>query len=135
MLDSVFRNISRAGWVIGAFSLIIGGFGIANIMFVSVQERMSQIGIQKALGARRYVIMTQFMAEASFLSLAGGIAGILLVFLVSLPVNAFSDSLMLTLSIDNVLTGMLVAVVIGLLSGLLPAWKAATLDPVKAICA
>ena len=79
--------------------------------------------------------MTQFMAEASFLSLAGGIAGILLVFLVSLPVNAFSDSLMLTLSIDNVLTGMLVAVVIGLLSGLLPAWKAATLDPVKAICA
>ena len=71
MLDSVFRGISKAGWIIGAFSLIIGGFGIANIMFVSVQERMSQIGIQKALGAKRYVILTQFMVEASFLSSPG----------------------------------------------------------------
>ena len=135
MLDSVFRGISRAGWIIGAFSLIIGGFGIANIMFVSVQERMSQIGIQKALGAKRYVILTQFMVEASFLSLAGGLTGILLVLLVSIPVNAVSDVLTITLSPDNALAGMLIAVVLGILSGLLPAWKAATLDPVKAICA
>ena len=135
MLDSVFRGISRAGWIIGAFSLIIGGFGIANIMFVSVQERMSQIGIQKALGAKRYVILTQFMVEASFLSLAGGLTGILLVLLVSIPVNAVSDVLTITLSIDNALAGMLISVVLGILSGLLPAWKAATLDPVKAICA
>ena len=133
MLDSVFRGISRAGWIIGAFSLIIGGFGIANIMFVSVQERMSQIGIQKALGAKRYVILTQFMVEASFLSLAGGLTGILLVLLVSIPVNAVSDVLTITLSIDNALAGMLISVVLGILSGLLPAWKAATLDPVLAI--
>ena len=129
MLDTVFSGIARAGWIIGAFSLIIGGFGIANIMFVSVQERMSQIGIQKALGARRYVIMTQFMVEASFLSLAGGLTGILLVLLVS----AFSQSFTISVSLDNALGGMLIAVALGILSGLIPAWKAATADPVQAI--
>lgn len=133
MLDSVFRGISKAGWIIGAFSLIIGGFGIANIMFVSVQERMSQIGIQKALGAKRYVILTQFMVEASFLSLAGGLVGILLVFLISIPVNAVSEYFTITLSPDNALAGILIAVVLGILSGLIPAWKAATVDPVRAI--
>ena len=133
MLDSVFRGISKAGWIIGAFSLIIGGFGIANIMFVSVQERMNQIGIQKALGAKRYVILTQFMVEASFLSLAGGLTGILLVLLVSLPVNAFSHSFTISMSLDNALSGMLISVALGILSGLLPAWKAASLDPVQAI--
>lgn len=133
MLDSVFRGISKAGWIIGAFSLIIGGFGIANIMFVSVQERMNQIGIQKALGAKRYVILTQFMVEASFLSLAGGLVGILLVFLISIPVNAVSEYFTITLSLDNAIAGMLIAVVLGILSGLIPAWKAATVDPVRAI--
>lgn len=133
MLDSVFRGISKAGWIIGAFSLIIGGFGIANIMFVSVQERMNQIGIQKALGAKRYVILTQFMVEASFLSLAGGLVGILLVFLISIPVNAVSEYFTITLSPDNAIAGMLIAVVLGILSGLIPAWKAATVDPVRAI--
>lgn len=133
MLDSVFRSLSRAGWIIGAFSLIIGGFGIANIMFVSVQERMSQIGIQKALGAKRYVILTQFMVEASFLSLAGGLVGILLVFLVSVPVNAVSEHFTISLSLDNAVAGMLIAAVLGILSGLIPAWKAATVDPVRAI--
>ncbi len=133
MLDSVFRGISKAGWIIGAFSLIIGGFGIANIMFVSVQERMNQIGIQKALGAKRYVILTQFMVEASFLSLAGGLVGILLVFLISIPVNAVSEYFTITISPDNAIAGMLIAVVLGILSGLIPAWKAATVDPVRAI--
>lgn len=133
MLDYVFRGISKAGWIIGAFSLIIGGFGIANIMFVSVQERMNQIGIQKALGAKRYVILTQFMVEASFLSLAGGLVGILLVFLISIPVNAVSEYFTITLSLDNAIAGMLIAVVLGILSGLIPAWKAATVDPVRAI--
>lgn len=133
MLDSVFRGISKAGWIIGAFSLIIGGFGIANIMFVSVQERMNQIGIQKALGAKRYVILTQFMVEASFLSLAGGLVGIFLVFLISIPVNAVSEYFTITLSLDNAIAGMLIAVVLGILSGLIPAWKAATVDPVRAI--
>ena len=133
MLDSVFRGISKAGWIIGAFSLIIGGFGIANIMFVSVQERMNQIGIQKALGAKRYVILTQFMVEASFLSLAGGLVGIFLVFLISIPVNAASEYFTITLSPDNALAGILIAVVLGILSGLIPAWKAATVDPVRAI--
>lgn len=129
MLDSVFRGISKAGWIIGAFSLIIGGFGIANIMFVSVQERMNQIGIQKALGAKRYVILTQFMVEASFLSLAGGLVGIFLVFLISIPVNAVSEYFTITLSLDNAIAGMLIAVVLGILSGLIPAWKALPSTP------
>ncbi|HIZ84883.1 MAG TPA: ABC transporter permease [Candidatus Coprenecus stercoravium] len=133
MLDDVFAGISRAGWIIGAFSLLIGGFGIANIMFVSVQERMSQIGIQKALGAKRYVILTQFMVEASFLSLAGGLVGILLVFLLSMPVNAVAGYFTIHISVSNVFSGMLIAVVLGILSGLIPAWKAASLDPVQAI--
>lgn len=129
MLDSVFRGISKAGWIIGAFSLIIGGFGIANIMFVSVQERMNQIGIQKALGAKRYVILTQFMVEASFLSLAGGLVGIFLVFLISIPLNAVSEYFTITLSLDNAIAGMLIAVVLGILSGLIPAWKALPSTP------
>ena len=133
MLDSVFRGISKAGWIIGAFSLIIGGFGIANIMFVSVQERMSQIGIQKALGAKRYVILTQFMVEASFLSLAGGLVGILLVFLISIPVNAVSEYFTIPPPPANALAAMLIAAAPGILPGLIPAWKAATVDPVRAI--
>ena len=79
------------------------------------------------------MILTQFMVEASFLSLAGGLVGILLVFLISIPVNAASEYFTITLSPDNALAGMLIAVVLGILSGLIPAWKAATVDPVRAI--
>lgn len=135
MLDDVFAGISRAGWIIGAFSLLIGGFGIANIMFVSVQERIGQTGIQRALGARRYVILVQFLVEAIILSLAGGLIGILLVFFVSIPVNALSGSFTVTVSVGNAVAGMAISMVIGLLSGIIPAWKAALLDPVRAISA
>lgn len=129
MLDSVFSGISRAGLIIGAFSLLIGGFGIANIMFVSVQERMRQTGIQKALGARRVFILLQFLAESSFLSLAGGLAGVFLVLLVSLPFNALSGQFKVAVSPDNAIAGILVAVVLGAVSGFVPAWKAASSDP------
>lgn len=133
MLDSVFSGISRAGWIIGAFSLVIGGFGIANIMFVSVSERTRQTGIQKALGARKYAIISQFLAESSFLSVAGGVTGVLLVILATVPVNALSGQFRITVSPDNALCGILISAVLGIVSGLIPAWKAASADPVSSI--
>ncbi len=131
-VQQVFSMINVVGWIIAGFSLLIGGFGIANIMFVSVKERTNIIGIQKALGAKKYVIMAQFLVEAAVLAVAGGIIGILLV-LVGVLVIPESESFTLTLSIANILWGVLIASIIGLLAGLIPAWQAASLNPVDAI--
>lgn len=131
-MDSVFKVINMAGWVIGGFSLLIGGFGIANIMFVSVKERTNQIGIQKALGAKRYVIMTQFLVEAAVLSIAGGLLGILMVWVASFFMKD-NPSFPVVMSVQNAAAGLLIALVIGIISGIIPAYAAAKLDPVKAI--
>ncbi len=133
MFDSIFSKIMLGGWVIGAFSLLIGCFGIANIMFVSVQERINQIGIQKALGAKKYVIVTQFLVESSFFSFIGGLLGILMVAGIVSAVNAVTDVFTITFSLENAVQGMLIAIIIGVLSGILPALKAANLRPVDAI--
>lgn len=130
--EDVFSSVSLAGWIIGAFSLLIGGFGIANIMFVSVRERMNQIGIQKALGAKKYVILTQYLVEASVLSVAGGLIGMLLVWVLFLILNSFSD-LVFEISLFNAVNGMVISIVIGVLAGIIPAYQAATVEPVKAI--
>lgn len=129
-IGSVFAVISLAGWVIGSFSILVGGFGIANIMFVSVKERTNIIGIQKSLGAKNFFILFQFLFEAVFLSLLGGLFGILLVYLLSF---VSLGSLDLTLSSGNVILGVGVSVIIGTLSGIVPAWMASKLDPVIAI--
>ena len=130
MVTGVFSVVKLVGAVIGSFAILIGGFGIANIMFVSVRERTNQIGIQKSLGAKRYFILLQFLFEAVFLSLLGGLAGLLLVY----PLTLISlGSLELVLTLENVVVGLGLAVVIGLISGLLPAWSAARMDPVTAI--
>lgn len=131
-VQQVFSMINAVGWVIAGFSLLIGGFGIANIMFVSVKERTNIIGIQKALGAKKYVIMLQFLVEAAVLAVAGGIIGILLVLLGVLLIPE-TESFTLTLSAANILYGVMIASVIGLLAGLIPAWSAASLNPVDAI--
>ena len=131
-VGQVFSMINLVGWVIAGFSLLIGGFGIANIMFVSVKERTNIIGIQKALGAKKYVIMVQFLTEAALLAIAGGVIGILLVLLGVLVIPE-SESFTLTLSAGNILWGLLISTVIGLLAGLIPAWVAASLNPVDAI--
>ena len=131
-VGQVFSMINLVGWVIAGFSLLIGGFGIANIMFVSVKERTNIIGIQKALGAKKYVIMVQFLVEAALLAIAGGVIGILLVLLGVLVIPE-SESFTLTLSAGNILWGLLISTVIGLLAGLIPAWVAASLNPVDAI--
>ncbi len=130
--DSLFAVISLAGWIIGGFSILVGGFGIANIMFVSVRERTSIIGIQKALGAKNYFILWQFLFEAVMLSLMGGAVGLLLVFTGTAIVASIFDIDFL-LSTGNILLGLNVSAIIGLVSGFMPAWSAARLDPVEAI--
>lgn len=130
--DQLFQVIAVVGWVIGGFSLLVGGFGIANIMFVSVKERTSIIGIQKSLGAKNYFILFQFLFEAIFLSLLGGIVGLLIVYILTLIVsNAFEMDLILTRG--NILLGIGVSAFIGFVSGLIPAWIASRLDPVEAM--
>ncbi|MEI6576426.1 MAG: ABC transporter permease [Bacteroidota bacterium] len=128
----LFSVIAMVGWIIGGFSLLVGGFGIANIMFVSVKERTNIIGIQKALGAKNYFILLQFLFEAVFLSLFGGIVGLLLIFIGTLVVNYAAD-MNLILTQGNIILGMTVAGLIGLVSGILPAWSASRLNPVDAI--
>lgn len=129
-IGSTFDVIGLAGWVIGGFSILVGGFGIANIMFVSVRERTNIIGIQKSLGAKNYFILFQFLFESVFLSVIGGGVGILLVWLLSF---VSLGSLELTLSLSNVALGLGVSAIIGMASGIIPAAMAARLDPVIAI--
>ena len=130
--DQLFSVVAIVGWIIGGFSLLVGGFGIANIMFVSVKERTSQIGIQKSMGAKNYFILQQFLFEAVFLSLFGGIVGLLLIFIITLLISVIMDmNLILTLS--NIALGIGVSGLIGLVSGFLPAWSASRLDPVEAM--
>ena len=130
--DSLFSVISLVGWIIGGFSLLVGGFGIANIMFVSVKERTAQIGIQKAMGAKNYFILLQFLFEAVFLSLFGGIVGLLIIFVITLAISAAFD-MNLILTAGNIILGVSVSAFIGLVSGFLPAWSASRLDPVEAM--
>ena len=129
-VSTIFGTISIAGWVIGSFSILVGGFGIANIMFVSVKERVPIIGLQKSLGAKKYFILMQFLFESSFLSIFGGLFGIFFVFLLTLPDLGTFD---LVISLENVILGVTISSVIGILAGLLPALFASNLDPVEAI--
>lgn len=130
--DSIFAIISLAGWIIGGFSILVGGFGIANIMFVSVRERTSIIGIQKALGAKNYFILLQFLFEAILLSLVGGVVGLLMVFGATAAISSLAN-FDFSLTIGNILLGLNVSAIIGLVSGFVPAWTASRLDPVEAI--
>jgi putative ABC transport system permease protein len=131
-LDGIFTVINLAGAVIGGFSILVGGFGIANIMFVSVRERTNLIGIEKSLGAKNWFIMVEFLSEAVFLSLLGGLVGLLLVFLGSVAVSKLMD-VDLYLTAANMVKGMVISVTIGLVAGVVPAWSASRLNPVDAI--
>lgn len=132
-LGSLFDVIGIAGWVIGGFSILVGGFGIANIMFVSVKERTNIIGIQKSLGAKNYFILMQFLFEAVFLSLIGGMIGLFLVFLVTLALGGSSSIMEIQLTSSNVILGFTISILIGLVSGFVPAYGASQMDPVEAI--
>jgi putative ABC transport system permease protein len=130
--DQLFGVVAIVGWIIGGFSLLVGGFGIANIMFVSVKERTAQIGIQKSLGARNAFILQQFLFEAVFLSMLGGLFGLLIIYIGTVLVTQFAG-MELILSLKNIIIGMSVSAFIGLFSGLFPAWSASRLDPVEAM--
>jgi putative ABC transport system permease protein len=124
--------IDIAGIIIGGFSILVGGFGIANIMFVSVKEQTKLIGIQKAIGAKSFFILFQFLSEAVVLSLIGGIAGLIGIFLLLLIVSGVTD-FELALSLKNLLLGIFISVIIGIVSGIIPAINASKLNPVVAI--
>lgn len=130
--DGIFSTLNIAGWFIGGLSLLVGGFGIANIMFVSVKERTKLIGIQKSLGAKNFFILLQFLFESIFLSLFGGIIGLLLVFLIVLGVK-YGLEFDLVLTVGNIFTGLSVSVLIGFIAGMIPAYLASKLNPVEAI--
>ncbi|MBL7917554.1 MAG: FtsX-like permease family protein [Bacteroidia bacterium] len=130
--DMLFDIIGKAGWIIGGFSILVGGFGIANIMFVSVRERTNIIGIQKSLGAKNYFILIQFLTESVLLSLVGGIIGLLLIYLITFGATDAMD-MEIILTPTNVFLGITVSVLIGVISGFVPAYGASQLDPVEAI--
>jgi putative ABC transport system permease protein len=130
LITKLFSVIGIAGGVIGIFAIIVGGFGIANIMFASVSERTSIIGIQRSLGAKSSFILWQFLFESVFLCLIGGAAGIGLVWLTTFI--SLGD-LTLFLSTANIVKGLVLSVGVGVLAGIIPAILAARLDPVIAI--
>ena len=129
-IQGVFDVLTTAGWFVGIFSILVGAFGIANIMFVTVSERTGIIGIQKSLGAKNYFILFQFLFEAIFLSLIGGGLGLVLVYF-----GTFIDlgTFVLTLNLKNIVLGIGVSTFVGVASGIIPALMAARLDPVVAI--
>jgi putative ABC transport system permease protein len=130
--DQVFSMLHVIGLIIGGFSVAVGGFGIANIMFVSVKERTNIIGIQKSLGAKNYFILLQFLFEAISLCVMGGALGILLVYLATFGFKSWFD-VQVQLYLSNIIFGVSISVVIGIFAGIIPAWFAARLDPVEAI--
>lgn len=130
--EAVFAGINIGGWLIGGFSILVGGFGIANIMFVSVRERTNIIGIQKALGAKRFFILQQFLVESFMLSVLGGILGIIMVFIGTLIVN-YTYDLNMYLTLGNILLAIFISGLIGIVAGYAPAYAAARMNPVDAI--
>jgi putative ABC transport system permease protein len=132
-IDDITGQMNIIGLVISGFSLLVGGFGIANIMFVSVKERTNLIGIQKSLGAKNKFILLQFLFEAVILAIIGGLIGLVLVFFVSLLASQFTGDFEFVLSLKNMFIGTAISAFIGLISGILPAISASKLDPVEAI--
>lgn len=131
-LDQMFQMINVAGGFIGIFSILVGGFGIANIMFVSVKERTNIIGIQKSLGAKNFFILSQFLFEAVFLCLIGGLIGLGIVYLLAFIVK-IAAGVAIIVSVTMVVITVALSTFIGLLSGIVPAFMASRLDPVEAI--
>ena len=131
-MKSVIGNINIGGWAIGILSLVVGAFGIANIMFVTVKERTSMIGLKKAIGAKKRSILSEFLLEAAIICILGGIFGLILVYILTIILTSlfsfpvYISGGILTLAIS-------ICIIIGILAGIIPALTAARLDPVVAI--
>lgn len=131
-VSSAFVSLNIGGWAIAALSLIVGMFGVANIMFVSVRERTSQIGLKKAIGAKSHVILTEFLLESAFLCIIGGLIGLTLVFVLTQILTNVLD-FPVFISTNNMMLAILICIAVGILAGFIPARQAAGMDPVVAI--
>lgn len=131
-LNVMFTSINAIGGVIGAFSLIVGAFGIANIMFVTVKERTKMIGLKKAIGAKSQSILLEFLVEAVTLCITGGLIGIVFVLLLA-AILTYGADFPVTLSVKNFTYGIGISALVGILAGYIPARSASRLDPVAAI--
>jgi putative ABC transport system permease protein len=131
-ISDLSSNVNIGGWAIAALSLIVGMFGVANIMFVTVRERTSQIGLKKALGAKRSTILAEFLLESAFLCILGGLIGLLLVFILT-KVVSIAIGFPLFISLDIMFLAIGICVIVGVLAGIIPASIAAKMDPVVAI--
>jgi putative ABC transport system permease protein len=130
MYDQTVGIIATAGIVITALSLFVGAIGIMNIMFVSVTERTKEIGIRKAIGAKRWSILVQFLLEAAIICLMGGIIGLFISYPLSLIIDQFLPT---SMPLDVVFLALFISALVGIVSGILPAYKAAKMDPVEAL--
>ncbi len=132
LLDGIIGAMRGGGILISVFSFLVGGFGVANIMFVSVKERTNLIGIQKSLGAKNRFILFQFLFEAIILCVIGGTIGLIIVWLLSILLTNVLE-FEFVLSFWNILIGSGLSIIVGVISGILPAISASKLDPVEAI--
>jgi putative ABC transport system permease protein len=131
-LSTAFVSINIGGWAIGALSFIVGIFGVANIMFVTVKERTAQIGLKKAIGAKKSVILTEFLLESAFLCIIGGVIGLILVFALTKIASA-ALHFPFFLAPGIIILAVLICIIAGILAGIIPAMQAAKMDPVVAI--
>jgi putative ABC transport system permease protein len=131
-VSSAFVGLNIGGWAIAALSLIVGMFGVANIMFVSVRERTSQIGLKKAIGAKSHIILTEFLLESAFLCIIGGLIGLTLVFILTQILSRVLD-FPVYISTNNMVMAIAICIIVGILAGFIPARQAARMDPVVAI--
>ncbi len=132
-IGGIFSALNVVGWLIGGFSIVVGAISVANIMFVSVKERTSLIGVKKALGARRSVILLEFLTESVILCIVGGLMGLLLVVIGTTAISAALESFTISLSAVYALVGVGLSAFIGIIAGFIPAIQAAKMDPVEAM--
>ncbi|MDQ3277454.1 MAG: ABC transporter permease [Bacteroidota bacterium] len=132
VMSKAFVSVNLGGWIIGAMSFIVGIFGVANIMFVTVKERTSQIGLKKAMGARKGVILTEFLLESALLCIVGGLIGLLLIFVLTKIATA-ALGFPIFLSPGVILIAVLICIAAGITAGIIPAYRAAAMNPVAAI--
>jgi putative ABC transport system permease protein len=131
-IESVFGSINKGGWAIAGLSLIVGAFGVANIMFVTVRERTSQIGLKKAIGARRSTILYEFLLESAFLCIIGGLVGLFLVWILALALSAVLP-FAITIAPSIIFLALSICIILGVIAGIIPASIASKMNPVDAI--